>query len=84
MSLKTVTFLADKALWSRLLFYSYFGLKRAFLGSPPPTQDGTIIDAFTLRASHQRPQDPENEGASQLHRPLRRGKEPGGAPGPTF
>lgn len=77
MSLKTVTFLADKALWLRLLFYSYLGLKRAFMGTPPPPQDGTIIGAFTFRASHQRPQDPENEGASQLHRPLRKGKELG-------
>lgn len=36
MSLKTVTFLADKALWLRLLFYSYLGLKRAFMGTPRP------------------------------------------------
>lgn len=30
------TFLAEKALWLRLLFCNYLGLKRAFMGTPQP------------------------------------------------
>ena len=36
MPLRTMTFLAEKALWLRLLFCNYLGLKRAFMGTPYP------------------------------------------------
>lgn len=36
MPLRTTTFLADKALWLKLLFCCYLGLKRAFMGTTYP------------------------------------------------
>ena len=77
----TLTFLADKALWLRLLFCNYLGLKRAFMGTPKPPQEGARIDSSMFRTLHQRPQDPELEGNSQFPWPLRTEKELGVAPG---
>lgn len=41
MPFRTLTFLADKALWLRLLFCNYLGLKRAFMGTPNPYSGGS-------------------------------------------
>ena len=41
MPFRTLTFLADKALWLRLLFCNYLGLKRALMGTPNPYSGGS-------------------------------------------
>lgn len=75
--LRTMIFLAENALWLRLLFGNYLGLKRAFMGTPTPAGQNRDRYYSILEPCIRDLKDPENEGNPQFHQPPRTGKELG-------